>query len=324
MTNQLELSEKKITITNTAFDFGALFVAVVSLSMAGILIRLSESEISPIATTFNRLWIATLVFGLWNGVNFTSNRLLDKPTDHQEPYTSGMIGQLVAAAAIASVSLLLLNWSLAHTTIANAIVLRNASALFTPLLGWLVLGQRYDGKFLIGIVVAIGGVIALGWKDLQIANTNLQGDTAVLLSAMFTSVFLLIVEQLRTKLTTTTILLWRCGIGTLFTLPIFLLAGDRFFPYSLVGWLAVIGQAVICQGLGQGLMVYSLKRLSSGFISLVVPLEIILAAIAGWVVFSEKISLFSGLAFSVILLGIYLATSSKSTVKPIETILEEV
>ncbi len=103
-----------------------------------------------------------------------------------------MIGQLVAAAAIASVSLLLLNWSLAHTSIANAIVLRNASALFTPLLGWLVFGQRYDSKFLRGMVVPIGGVIALGWKDLQIANTNLQGDTAVLLSAMFTSVFFLI------------------------------------------------------------------------------------------------------------------------------------
>ena len=324
MTNQLELSKQKLNPTSTALDFAALFVAVVSLSMAGVLIRLSEGEISPIATTFNRLWIATLVFGLWNGVNATGKRLFDKSTDHQEPYTSGMIGLLVAAAAIASVSLLLLNWSLAHTTIANAIVLRNASALFTPLFGWLVLGQRYDSKFLIGMVVAIGGVIALGWKDLQIANSHLQGDTAVLFSAMLNSVFLLIVEQLRTKLNTPTILLWRCGIGTLFTLPIFLIAVDRFFPYSLVGWLALIGQAVICQALGQGLMVYSLKRLSSGFISLVVSLEIILAAIAGWVVFSEKVSLFNGLAFSVILLGIYLATSSKSTVKPIETRVEEV
>ena len=139
MTNQLELPKQQSDTTSSVLDFAALFVAVVSLSMAGILIRLSESEISPIATTFNRLWIATLVFGLWNGVNSTGNRFFDKPTEHQEPYTSGIIGQLVAAAAIASVSLLLLNWSLAHTSIANAIVLRNASALFTPLFGWLVL-----------------------------------------------------------------------------------------------------------------------------------------------------------------------------------------
>ncbi|MGH8002568.1 MAG: DMT family transporter [Brasilonema sp.] len=318
MTNQLELPKQQLDQTSTVLAFATLFVGVVALSMAGIFIRLSESEINPIATAFNRLWIATLVFGLWNGVNSATNQLSDNPTDQQEPYTSGRVGLLLLAAAIASVSLLLWNWSLTQTTIASATLLRNSNALFTPLLGWLFFGQRYDSKFLIGMVIAIGGIITLGLEDLQIASSNLQGDTIALLSAMSNSVFFLIVEQLRTKLSTATILFWRCGIGTLLILPIFLLAGDRFFPYSLIGWLAVIAQAVICQALGQGLLVYSVKKLSSGFVSIVVPLEVIFATIAAWVIFSEKVSLFNWLAFAVVLVGIYIAKSSQSAVKPIE------
>lgn len=320
MTNQLELPKQQLEKTTTALAFASLFVAIVALSMAGILIRLSEREISPIATAFNRLWIATVVFGLWNGVTSPSSQLFASPTDQQESDVSGKwrLGLLLAAAAISSIALLLWNWSLTQTSVANATLMRNFNALFTPVLGWLLLGQRYDSKFLMGMVVAIGGVVAVGLKDIHVATSNLQGDTAALLAGMLISIFLLIVEQLRTQLTTPTILLWRCGIGTLLTLPIFLLAGDKFFPGSVVGWLAVIAQAVICQFLGQGLMVYSLKRLSSGFVSLVVPLEVVFAAIAAWAVFSEEVSFYNWLAFAVVLLGIYLAKSSQSTVKPIE------
>ena len=318
MTNQLELPKQELQTTSNVLVFATLFVAIVCLSMAGILIRLSEAEISPIATGFNRLWIATLAFGLWSGVNSTRNRLSDKPTDHQETYTTGRVGLLIAAAGIASVGLLLWNWSLTQTSVANATVLRNFNVLFTPLLGWLVFGQHYDKKFLIGMVLAIAGVIAIGLNDFQIANSNLQGDTAALISAMSISIFFLIVEQLRTKLDTTTIMLWRCGIGSVLFLPLFLLSGDKFFPYSLIGWLAVIAQAIICQGLGQGLLVYSIKRVSSGFISLVVPLEVLFAAIAAWIIFSEKVNLSNFLAFAVISVGIYIAKSSQSAVKPIE------
>lgn len=319
MTNQLELPKQELDKTSTVLAFAILFVAVVALSTAGIFIRLSEREISPIATGFHRLWIATVVFGLWNGVNYTNNRLSDNPTDQQKPYTSGTVGLLLAAAAVSAFALIVWNWSVSQTSVASATLLRNSNALFTPLLGWLLFGQRYDSKFLIGMVVAIGGMIAIGVQDIQqIANSNLQGDTAALLVGMLLSVFFLIAEQLRTKLTTTTILLWRCGIGAVLILPIFLLSEDRLFPYSEVGWLAVIAQAVICQALGQGLLVYSLKKMTSGFISIFIPLEVIFAAIAAWVVFSEEVSLFNCLAFAVVVLGIYLAKSSQSAVKPIE------
>ncbi len=164
MTNQLELPDRRLDTTSTALAFTTLFIAVVSLSMAGILIRFSEAEISPISTAFNRLWIATLVFGIWNGVNSTGNRIVKNSTDEDNtPYTVKIVGLLLACATVASVALVLWNWSLTQTNIANATVLRNSNALFTPLLGWLLFGQRYDKKFLMGMILAIAGIIARRW-----------------------------------------------------------------------------------------------------------------------------------------------------------------
>ncbi|MBC6479751.1 MAG: EamA family transporter [Hormoscilla sp. GM7CHS1pb] len=45
--------------------------------------------------------------------------------------------------------------------------------------------------------------------------------------------------------------------------------------------------ALVCQILCQGLLTYSLKKFSSGFVTLVFLLESILVAIAAWGIFGE-------------------------------------
>jgi drug/metabolite transporter (DMT)-like permease len=68
--------------------------------------------------------------------------------------------------------------------------------------------------------------------------------------------------------------------------------------------------------LGIGLWTYCLKKISSGFASLVALVVPALSAVEGWVVFSENLSLLTGVSFAVILLGMYLAISSTSAIKP--------
>ncbi len=165
------------------------------------------------------------------------------------------------------------------------------------------------------MIIAIGGTCAIGLEDLQIATSKLQGDMAAFLAAICGAAYLLSVEKLRTKFAPTTIILWCCGLSTLLSLPILVFFQDRLFPYSVSGWVFVISLAIVCQILGQGLLVYSLKKFSSGFVALVLLLESILVAIAAWVIFGETLTLFDWVAFLAILLGLYLAISSQSAVK---------
>jgi len=290
-----------------------LSAALLAVSLAAIFIRLSEREISPNATVFNRLWIATAVFGLWNGAGAVRRRMSGNDVEVRSTnYTLRDFMLLTAVGVVSSASLGFWAWSLTQTNVANSTVLRNLTPLFTTLGGWLLLGRRFDSRFLLGMAVALGGAIAIGMDDLQTAGDNFAGDIAALLSAMFYAANLLIAEHLRTKFPATTILMWRCFIGSILILPLVVLAGDRVFPNSWQGWLAVIALAVICQAFGQGLLIHSLGRLSSGFVALFLLLEPVITAILAWMLFSESLSLFNWLAFSVVLAGIYLAKSSAS------------
>lgn len=291
----------------------SLSAALLAVSLAAIFIRLSEREISPNATVFNRLWIATAVFAVWNGAGAARRRMSDADSEDSEVrsnYTVRDLLLLTAVGVVSSASLGFWAWSLTQTNVANSTVLRNLTPLFTTLGGWLLLGRRFDNRFLVGMVVALVGAIAIGIGDFQTAGEHLAGDITALLSAMFYAGNLLLSEHLRTKFPATIILMWRCCIGSILILPLVLLSGDRVFPYSWQGWLSAIALAVVCQAFGQGLLIHSLGRLSSGFVALFLLLEPAIAAIIAWVLFSEKLTLFNWLAFSVVLAGIYLAKSS--------------
>jgi drug/metabolite transporter (DMT)-like permease len=288
----------------------SLSAALLAVSLAAIFIRLSEREIGPNATVFNRLWIATVVFAVWNGADAARRRMSGAEPELRSNYTLRDLILLIAVGVVSSASLGFWAWSLTQTNVANSTVLRNLTPLFTTLGGWLLLGRRFDNRFLVGMAIALVGAIAIGIDDFQASGEHLAGDIAALLSAMFYAGNLLIAEHLRTKFPATTILMWRCFIGSILILPLVLLAGDRVFPYSWQGWLAVIALAVVCQAFGQGLLIHSLGRLSSGFVALFLLLEPAITAILAWILFSERLSLLNWLAFSVVLVGIYLAKSS--------------
>lgn len=312
-TSSILANQDDLASTDNRGNFWAivsLSAALLAVSFAAIFIRLSEREIGPNATVFNRLWIATVVFAVWNGVAAARRRMSDDAPFVRSGYTLRDVMLLTAVGIVSSASLGFWAWSLTQTNVANSTVLRNLTPLFTTLGGWLLLGRRFDNKFLLGMTVAVVGAVAIGIDDLQTAGDNLAGDIAALFSAMFYAGNLLIAEYLRTKFPATTILMWRCFIGSLLILPLVLLAGDRIFPYSWQGWLAVIALAVVCQAFGQGLLIHSLGRLSSGFVALFLLLEPVITAILAWMLFSESLSLFNWLAFAVVLAGIYLAKSS--------------
>jgi drug/metabolite transporter (DMT)-like permease len=330
-TNKLESTKPESTELNiekssNVMAFILLSVALIALSFTAIFIKLSVREISANATVFNRLWIATIIFGLWNGINELRTKKLNyQKLDDQiitkEPYQLRDIILLVAVAVVHVVGRGLWSWSLTQTSAANATVLSNLPPLFTTLGAWLILGKTFNRRFVIGMVIALAGAFTLGlddffWSDnLVISQNAIIGDAAALLSSVFYAASFLMIERLRTKLPVQNILIWRCFLGTLFILPVVLIFEDKIFPISWFGWLTVFGLAAICEVLGHGLIVYSLKYLSSSFVTIFLLLEPVITAILAWFIFSESLSLINLLALIFILQGIYLAKTGKGADK---------
>ncbi len=314
MTPKLVQIKQPLSGSSTGLPLLAMLLAIVALSLAAIFIKLSERELGPFATIFNRFWVAYLVLWVWH----EWQQITVAADSVSEPLEYTRFDQLwlVAAALMFWGCIALWAWSLTQTTVANSTLLHNLTPLFTTLGGWLLLNQHFNRRFLLGLLVALMGAGALGMGDLQISASHLTGDIASLLSAVFSAANLMIIEKLRAKFSVNIILQWCCFWGAIWTLPVVLLAEDRVFPISASGWLAVIGLAVVCQVLGQGLQAYSLKRLSSGLVGVLLLLDPILAALVAWVLFAESLTLFKWAAFMVVLLGVYLAKSSDTAHEP--------
>jgi drug/metabolite transporter (DMT)-like permease len=84
----------------------------------------------------------------------------------------------------------------------------------------------------------------------------------------------------------------------------------QVFPHTWQAWVAVIGLAVACQVLGQGLLIHHLKRFSASFITLLMLLEPLITASLAAAIFGERLSGLNWLAFAIVLAGIYLARIS--------------
>ncbi|WP_392481910.1 DMT family transporter [Nostoc sp. C110] len=314
--NQLSLTPEKSDKTLNILPIIIVIIALLALSSTAIFIKIALREMSATATLFNRLWIATIIFGLWSGINQARTQIKDdKPVLPQQPYPIKEISFLIAVGLVHVLGRLSWTWALTQTGAANANALGSLNPLFTTLGGWLFFNQIFGRKFIIGLILAIIGAIAVGFEDLLRSNNNFTGDAVALISSIFYAANFLLIEQIRNKFSIITILLWRCVIATSLMIPVVLIFEKQPLPVSLSGWLVVFALAGICESLGHGLIVYSLKTFSSGFISLLLLLNPVIVAILAWILFSENLSIFNLLGLALIVGGIYLAISNKESVQ---------
>lgn len=318
------------SISSSVSSFLLLFIGLLALSSTAIFIKLSTREISAEATVFNRLWIATLVFAGWNWawqpwqsqrqrkveeINLQIQEITSEDVPSQSKGST--IGLLVSLAFVHLAGRFLWTWSLTQTTAANGVMLSNMPPIFTALGGWLFLGRRFDRRFLTGLAIAVGGatVITLGdWlqpNEQLFGSSAIIGDAAALLSSVFYAGSFLLVEKLRQRLSTSDILLWRCGLGLAMTAPLVWVIDDSIFPISTTGWIAVFGLAVISEVIGHGLIVYCLKYFSSAFVTIFLLLEPAPAAAIAWLMFGEFLDPLNILSFILITAGIYLAKTGE-------------
>ncbi len=301
----------------------SLCVALVAVSFAPIFVRFSETSLGASGTIFNRMLIFLLCFGLGQAIR----RSVSSPpaeTPLQPPITHNQ-WLLLTVVGIASATTLVL-WAVAlqYTSVAKCMLLNNLTPVFTSLGAWLFLGKRFDRRFLIGMLIALAGAIGLGFEDLQSAEGNLIGDFYSLLSAVFLGGYFLVAEQLRSRFSAATILLWRCTLGAALLFPIVLLTEGQLFPTTWLAWLGALGLGLVSEGLGQRLIVECMDQLSAGFVSLFLLLEPLVSAMLAWIIFAEQLSPITWLGFAVILSGIYLAKSSSASATAAATATAEV
>lgn len=258
-----------------AWPFFALILGSACLAFGPLLVRLSD--VSPVSSAFWRMGLALPVLLT---VALMARRREAAPLALRAiPWGLGLL-----AGALFAADLVAWHMGIVRTTLANATLFGNGAAFM--LAGWAMLAgwERPERRKLVALSMALAGTLLLLGASFELSPKNFAGDLLCLLGATFYAGYLIVVMQLRGRLSTATLLAISTASTALLLLPAALWAPGGFWPGD---WRPLLALAVSSQLVGQGLLVFATGSLPAAVIGVGLLVQPLLSATMGWLMFSE-------------------------------------
>jgi drug/metabolite transporter (DMT)-like permease len=96
-------------------------------------------------------------------------------------------------------------------------------------------------------------------------------------------------------------------ITAVLLLPVALASGEQMLPLTALGWLTLVGLALVSHAAGQGLITYALAHLPAAFSSVSLLFQPVMAAVFAWALLGEALAPAQIAGGVVVLIGIYLS-----------------
>ena len=279
--------------------FLCLLAGGCAIAFAPIFVRLSDT--GPVASAFWRCALAAPFLWLW--VWRKSPSPLAEVGGEGRRFTPLFLAGLFFAGDLG-----VWHWSIAWTSVANATLLANLAPIFVTLAGWLLWKRQVTRTFLAGMFVAIAGMFILVGPNFSIGGTRLMGDALGALSAVFYAAYMLAIKQARdAQASTARLMAWSTTITAIVLLPIALVSPQPMLPAGAQGWVVLVALALVAQVLGQGLIAFAFAHLPASLSSVSLLIQPVVAALAAWALFGERVGPAQWLGGAVVIAGIWLA-----------------
>lgn len=262
------------TATNRGrWAFAALLGGNIVLSVGALLVRLADT--GPIASGFWRMAIALPFLAL----------LAWRETGGRMPPRAA-IGIAMAAGIFFALDLAAWHLGILRTKVANATLFGNCASLLLVLWGIFLARTLPRGWQALAVLLAFAGSALLMGQSYELAPAYLAGDLLSLLAGVFYTFYVILMQRVRGELAAWTTL----GLASAATLPILLgsalALGEAVVPQN---WTPLIALALSSQVVGQGLLIWALPRFSPLVIGLTLLVQPAIAALAGWLMFGERL-----------------------------------
>ena len=271
-----------------ALVFGALVIA-----LAPILVRLAAC--GPAAAGFWRLAFAAPLLAVMSATG--EGRGIGAPSR-----------MMLLAGVFFTLDLACWHYGIRYTSVANATVLPNLTPVLVTLASWFVFKERPKAVFLVGLATAVVGAVVMAEAGRASRPGPLEplGDFLSGLTAVWYGLYFLAVRSARQGHAARRVMIWSTLAGAPMLLAIALAMGEPIFPASLLGWTAAVGLGFVHVG-GQGSIAWALGRLPASRASLVVLVQPVAAAILGYLIFRETLTVLQAAGGAAALGGVILA-----------------
>ncbi len=198
------------------------------------------------------------------------------------------------------------------TTIANATLFATLAPIFTLTYERLVLKRKMPLGALLGLWLAIAGVIVVQGTSLEFGLESTRGNLLALASSVFMSVVLIIAERVRGSLTNIMYTRWLYLFAALTLVIITTVSGVSLgFQQQDAIWL--LGLIILPTLIGHNSMSYAVKYLRPTIVGSMPFGEPILASILAWFLFGESVGWNVVIGGSITLTGLVILTIKRNS-----------
>jgi drug/metabolite transporter (DMT)-like permease len=278
-----------------------LFFGACMIGFGPVLVRVARAEhVGPAGSAFWRVALALPILAAmtWRERSAGGTAANLKPT-----WIAAIAGFLFAG------DLVCWHYGIRFTSIAKATVLANMTPILVTAATWVMLRQAPRPVFLAGMALGVGGSTVMALAKGGAGASPHLGDLFSIGAALWYSTYMLVMRKARETQSATVLMFWSSAVGAPMLLACALALGDSIWPNSVLGWSVLAGLGVMHVA-GQGSIAWALGRLPAPLAALVVLVQPVVAAIAGWAAFGERLTPMQALGGAIALGGVAIAQTA--------------
>ena len=200
------------------------------------------------------------------------------------------------------------NTSVNYTTAANATLLGNTAPLWVALGAWLLFREKLNGRFWLGLLLALAGATLILGTDFLLHPRLGIGDLMAIGTGVFYAGYMLVTQRSRQHFNPLTHL-WLMGLSASFGL---------LMIYSAQSWLVFFAAALVSQIAGYMSITYALGHLPASVVSPTMIGQPIVTAILAIPLLGEIPTFMQFIGGATALAGIYIVNQAHNRSKQIK------
>lgn len=271
-----------------------LFVGIIAVSFSAIFVKWSEAPASVIG--MYRLLMTNVLLLPW----------VFQYRHEWRQLTRVDAIKLASSGFFLGLHFLLWMESLRHTTVASSTMILALEPILVMLGSFWLFKHRTSKASIIGVGIALIGVIMIGWGDFALSQQALYGDLLSVLGTIAVVIHLLLGQDLRRRVTS---FVYNFAVFLVAGLCLALYnwgAGYSFTNYPAREWMIFLLMAVVPTVLGHMLFNWLLKYVSATSISMSILGEPVGASILAWIMLGEVMTPLQMIACILLLSGVWL------------------
>ncbi len=289
---------------SAAIGLVALFCAASILGFAPILVK--ASDLGPQAIGFWRMTLSLPLLAVWLWFDMHRAKRREARVD-ESPRPLAWRPILLAGALFAG-DLAFWHTGIKITTAANATLLANLTPIIVAVAAFFMFGEKITRPFLVAGALALLGAVLLSVANVQFAPERITGDIFSALTSVWYAAYLLAIRAARRAgAATVQVMFWSTVVASPILLLVTLGVGETLMPATMMGWVPLLLLGLVVHVGGQGGIAFGLGRTPAALATLIILIQPVVAAAAGWVLFDEALVPIQWLGAGLVLAGVYAA-----------------